>query len=172
MLNKIKKSRSEGFTIIEVMIVLAIAALILLIVLLAVPALQRNSRNTAIKNDASAVVGGISEFASNNDGKSPTQAQTICTSPGSISLNDNASDSPAKPKIQGSTALDCSKTGAQTITLTNADTGKLYLVFAAKCPDTVSGQSVATSQSTRSTAVIYAVETNDSSKPLAKCVDG
>jgi prepilin-type N-terminal cleavage/methylation domain-containing protein len=35
MLTKLKKSNNEGFTIIEVMIVLAIAALILLIVLLA-----------------------------------------------------------------------------------------------------------------------------------------
>ena len=52
MLHKLKQSRSEGFTIIEVMIVLAIAAMILLVVLLAVPALQRNSRNTAVKTDA------------------------------------------------------------------------------------------------------------------------
>ena len=40
MLNKLKKSDKDGFTIIEVMIVLAIAGLILLIVFLAVPALQ------------------------------------------------------------------------------------------------------------------------------------
>ena len=55
MLTKLQKRNTEGFTIIEVMIVLAIAALILLIVLLAVPALQRQFRNTAIKNDASSV---------------------------------------------------------------------------------------------------------------------
>ncbi|HPW47952.1 MAG TPA: prepilin-type N-terminal cleavage/methylation domain-containing protein, partial [Candidatus Saccharibacteria bacterium] len=36
------KKDQKGFTIIEVLIVLAIAALILLIVFLAVPALQRN----------------------------------------------------------------------------------------------------------------------------------
>ena len=45
MLNRTKKHRS-GFTIIEIMIVLAIAGLIMLIVFLAVPALQRASRNT------------------------------------------------------------------------------------------------------------------------------
>ncbi len=43
------KNKNEGFTIIEVMIVLAIAALILIIVLLAVPALQRNSKNTTLR---------------------------------------------------------------------------------------------------------------------------
>ena len=48
MLSKLKKS-NQGFTIIEVMIVLAIAGLILLIVFLAVPALQRNGRNTTKK---------------------------------------------------------------------------------------------------------------------------
>ena len=59
MLKKLQKTNSEGFTIIEVMIVLAIAALILLIVLLAVPALQRGSRNTQRKNDVSALAGAI-----------------------------------------------------------------------------------------------------------------
>ncbi len=48
--------RSAGFTIIEVMIVLVIAAVILLIVFLAVPALQRNSRNTQ-RNQAAARIG-------------------------------------------------------------------------------------------------------------------
>jgi prepilin-type N-terminal cleavage/methylation domain-containing protein len=65
------KANNEGFTIIEVMIVLAIAALILIIVLLAVPALQRNSKNTTIKNDASTIAGAISDFKSNNNGSTP-----------------------------------------------------------------------------------------------------
>src|ERR1035438_8230293 len=72
MRNKLKQSNSEGFTIIEVMIVLAIAGLILLIVFLAVPALQRNARNTTMKNDASAVAAGVTEFESNNSGSVPT----------------------------------------------------------------------------------------------------
>jgi prepilin-type N-terminal cleavage/methylation domain-containing protein len=42
----------DGFTIIEVMIVLAIAGVILLIVFLAVPAVQRNTRNVERKNAA------------------------------------------------------------------------------------------------------------------------
>src|SRR3954451_17196844 len=100
MLSKLKKSNSEGFTIIEVMIVLAIAGLIILIVLLAVPALQRNSRNTAIKNDASAVVGAFSSFASNSDGQAPA----------SISSSGLISGSGATPvteqaKLQGSTTV-------------------------------------------------------------------
>ena len=56
----------QGFTIIEVMIVLAIAGLIVLVVFLAVPALQRNSRNTQRKQDVQAVLGAIQEWISLN----------------------------------------------------------------------------------------------------------
>jgi prepilin-type N-terminal cleavage/methylation domain-containing protein len=70
MLNN--KKRNEGFTIIEVMIVLAIAGLIMLIVFLAVPALQRNSRNTQAKNAASAVLATVNEYQNNNNGGNPT----------------------------------------------------------------------------------------------------
>lgn len=41
-----------GFTIVEVMIVIAIVALIMVIVFLAVPAVQRSTRNNARKQDA------------------------------------------------------------------------------------------------------------------------
>lgn len=49
-----KKTRpnSPGFTVIEILIVLAIAGLILLLVFLIVPALQRSARNTRRKHDA------------------------------------------------------------------------------------------------------------------------
>jgi prepilin-type N-terminal cleavage/methylation domain-containing protein len=74
MFHKLKnvKDRSEGFTIIEVLIVLAIAGLIILIVFLAVPALQRNSRNTRRKSDASHLAGLVNEYVANNNGKVPT----------------------------------------------------------------------------------------------------
>lgn len=62
------KRDNKGFTIIEVLIVLAIAGLILLIVFLAVPALQRNSRNTARNNDAARISASITECLSNRNG--------------------------------------------------------------------------------------------------------
>ncbi len=71
MLNKLRK-QTAGFTIIEVLIVLAIAGLILLIVFLAVPALQRNSRNTSRKNDVASILGAITEYTNNNSGQLPT----------------------------------------------------------------------------------------------------
>jgi prepilin-type N-terminal cleavage/methylation domain-containing protein len=75
-MKKLKK-RQQGFTIIEVMIVLVIAAVILLIVFLAVPALQRNSRNTQRKNDAANVLAAVNEYASNHNGQLPDSAQFI-----------------------------------------------------------------------------------------------
>lgn len=63
--------KQRGFTIIEVLIVLAIAGMILLIVFLAVPALQRNSRNTQRSSDIAAIGGALSEYVNNNNGALP-----------------------------------------------------------------------------------------------------
>lgn len=65
---KLKQFKSSsGFTIIEVMIVLAVAAMIMLIVFLAVPALQRNARNTQRTSDSSKVAGAVNECLSNHN---------------------------------------------------------------------------------------------------------
>lgn len=83
MLKSIKKNR-DGFTIIEVLIVLAIAALIMIIVFLAVPALQRSARNTQRRTDVSAVVAAISNYISDNNGNVPNDI-TIATKVATIS---------------------------------------------------------------------------------------
>ena len=77
MLQKLRQQtkNQDGFTIIEVLIVLAIAGLIMLIVFLAVPALQRNARNTARKSDASHLASAVNDFISNNGGQLPTVAR-------------------------------------------------------------------------------------------------
>lgn len=72
MLSNIKNRKEKGFTIIEVLIVLAIAGLILLVVFLAVPALQRNARNTQRNEDIASILGGISEYVNNNNGNVPS----------------------------------------------------------------------------------------------------
>ncbi|MBI3624090.1 type II secretion system protein [Candidatus Saccharibacteria bacterium] len=71
------KKRTSGFTIIEVMIVLAIAGLILLIVFLAVPALQRNARNTQRRNDVARLLAAVQEYVNNNNGNLPTTSSAI-----------------------------------------------------------------------------------------------
>jgi prepilin-type N-terminal cleavage/methylation domain-containing protein len=54
--------RKSGFTIIEVMIVLAIAAFILSVIFLAIPALRRNARNVTRKHAVELTAGAIEQF--------------------------------------------------------------------------------------------------------------
>ncbi len=68
MLSKLQSKKEQGFTIIEVLIVLAIAGLILLIVFLAVPALQRNQRNTTRTDEAGRIAAAVNECLSNRQG--------------------------------------------------------------------------------------------------------
>ena len=81
------KSKQEGFTIIEVLIVLAIAALILLVVFLAVPGLQRSNSNNATSQEATRIASAITNFTSNNNGSLPanaTDAGTIASDSGTL----------------------------------------------------------------------------------------
>ena len=63
--------KAKGFTIIEVVLVLAIAGLIFLMVFIALPALQRNQRDAARKSEVGTVASAITTFQSNNRGVSP-----------------------------------------------------------------------------------------------------
>ena len=56
----------QGFTIIEVVLVLAIAGLIFLMVFVALPALQRSQRDTARRNDMSRVDTSLIQYQTNN----------------------------------------------------------------------------------------------------------
>ena len=66
--------REKGFTIIEVVLVLAIAGLIFLMVFIALPALQRSQRDTARKSDVGVVSSGVASYTGNNRGTFPTTA--------------------------------------------------------------------------------------------------
>lgn len=69
------KQQAKGFTIIEVVLVLAIAGLIFLMVFTALPALQKSQRDTARKNDVSSVASAVTSYSGNNRGAFPTTAQ-------------------------------------------------------------------------------------------------
>ena len=66
----------RGFTIIEVVLVLAIAGLIFMMVFIALPALQRSQRDTQRKNDMSRLVTQIINYQSNNRGALPSVPTT------------------------------------------------------------------------------------------------
>lgn len=113
------KKKTEGFTIIEVLIVLAIAGLILLIVFLAVPALQRNQRNNARNNDASRLSTLVTECLANRNGD-----HLLCNSSAEISFDaDNFSQIET---VSYSNTNDASNFGSTTQAIVN---------FNSKCVD-------------------------------------
>lgn len=150
MRKTLQQRKESGFTIVEVLIVLAIAGLIILVVLLAVPALQRNGRNTSMKSDASAVAGGISEYQSNNDGLMPTSVRGT----GTVTVSGSGTSTDAK--VQGSTVVDSSADHTP-------DVGTISVDLQDKCNTTGNAN-------VRAAAVWYAIE-NSSATPQYKCID-
>lgn len=155
MLSKLKQE-NKGFTIIEVMIVLAIAGLIILIVLLAIPALQRNGRNTEAKNNASSVAAAITEFKSNNDGRAPNSISGT----GNITVTSSVAGSiPATAKVGASTTIPAAPAAVSgTVPVSYAYNSKCNAAATAAVPGTA-----------RDVAVLYWVETAAAGAP--KCIE-
>ena len=74
-----KNLNKQGFTIIEVVLVLAIAGLIFLMVFVALPALQRSQRDTARRNDMSRVDTSLVQYQTNNSTRSNNLPDTGTT---------------------------------------------------------------------------------------------
>ncbi|HET7302280.1 MAG TPA: type II secretion system protein [Candidatus Saccharimonadales bacterium] len=142
------KNRKDGFTIIEVLIVLAIAGLIMLIVFLAVPALQRNSRNTQRKNDVANILGAVNEFTNNNGGTLPAAA----------------SDFTGNAKLGYYSTSDVTYVTSGTAGTT---TSTVYIVKGAKCTNATTTPATGSS---RQFAAWYYVET--SSGTMGQCQEG
>ncbi|HSW99276.1 MAG TPA: type II secretion system protein [Candidatus Saccharimonadales bacterium] len=158
MLSKLRKSKEEqGFTIIEVLIVLAIAGLILLIVFLAVPNLQRNSRNTQRKDDVSRIGSAVQEFINNNNGTSPTAA-------------DSATIQNLTGKMAYFTAANVTVVGNAPAAVTNNTTVDTVNIYTQAVCGTNAGNQGATStgSTTRSIAIVYSTE-NSTATPTKLC---
>lgn len=144
------KSNQKGFTIIEVLIVLAIAGLIMLVVFLAVPALNRNSHNSQKKSDISALIGGVNEYAASHNGAGPTAADVV-TANAKLSILDAT-----KVFYQGTVASAPTTVSAITVaasaTALNVDSA--LIVKGATC----AADNTAVAASSRSYVVLYALE--------------
>lgn len=150
------QNNQSGFTIIEVLIVLAIAGLIMLIVFLAVPALQRNSRNTQRRNDVSTYLGAVNEWSNNNSGKIPTANADLTTANSGVN---------ALAKLGVLTAPTAVQSGART---TAVGVDAMEYVSGAKCSTSTTGNTEASSA--RAYAVRFAVE-NSAGNALPQCQD-
>lgn len=71
------RTNKNGFTIIEVVLVLAIAALIFLMIFVALPALQRGQANNARKNDAATIAAAINTYRTNKNGQLPANFEAL-----------------------------------------------------------------------------------------------
>lgn len=165
--------RQEGFTIIEVMIVLVIAAVILLIVFLAVPALQRNSRNTQRKNEVAGMLSAMSEYTNNNGGNFPATCGATADTGGKAGTtacgnweNNVKTSIYNVPKQLGFVLNATAPATVPSVTKTD------YVVLASflKCKDTGTAATT-TGASSRSYVALYAVETGNKGAVTSQCVE-
>jgi prepilin-type N-terminal cleavage/methylation domain-containing protein len=70
-MSETNKHNQKGFTIIEVLIVLAVGGLIMLIVFQAIPNLQRSARNNQRKQDIASILEAVSHYELSNSGSMP-----------------------------------------------------------------------------------------------------
>jgi len=130
--NKINIKR--GFTIIEVVLVLAIAGLIFLMVFIALPALQRSQRDTQRRNDYSSFSAAVSQYQTNNNGKLPANGATLAPKMylNSTGLDPNGLTYVVKVVDLGTTGSSVTELSA----VANSNTAtKVYLYVQADCSD-------------------------------------
>ena len=157
MLRNIKKNYQSGFTIIEVLIVLAIAGLIMVAVFTAVPALQRSSRNSSQKAAGAQIMASISAYVANHNGVLPTTQTNVASAvadykPGNI-LTANIYYSPSTTL---STAITSGSIGATGSATSITDTSAVFQ-SGVVC-DATATNFTTTGASTRSYVLLYAIE--------------
>ena len=129
----------KGFTIIEVVLVLAIAGLIFLMVFIALPNMQRAQRDTQRRNDYSALSSNMTNYITNNNGKLPAQGKgTAQTLTASTYINTDGKD----PRGVAYTlkAIDLETSGATVTELSALASGytdiQVWVYSHADCSDT------------------------------------
>jgi prepilin-type N-terminal cleavage/methylation domain-containing protein len=145
--------KQQGFTIIEVVLVLAIAGLIFLMVFIALPTLQRNQRDTQRRDDLSRFKAQVNQFQANNKGSTPTSF----TAAPCVSATGNVVDFVSRylqnwndPTNGNAYPIAC------TLTLFNSATapGTWYYQQNGKC----SGETIVAASGTREYAVVMKLE--------------
>lgn len=136
-----KKQQLKGFTIIEVVLVLAIAGLIFLMVFIALPALQRSQRDTQRRDDMARFSSQLSSYQVNNNGKVPdatkTGYETFIKSYLTVAGDSFADPSTGNTYAIGSTITEC-KSGAngcaqKSGTDADKDLGTIWIYTNATC---------------------------------------
>lgn len=180
--NLIKDNR--GFTIIEVLIVLAIAGLIMVMVFVAVPNLQRNQRNSGRRNEAARILTAANNFVTATNGAMPAQNNLahqqqiirdggpyqqyqMLLAPTGTDVNLQTAAVTASADLADGDLMV--RNGATTFTtnLLNARDDQAVVIATNASCGTSPGQVVT---ATRSIAVVFTLEAASSNKPTLACV--
>lgn len=156
------QQQQKGFTIIEVVLVLAIAGLIFLMIFIAWPALQRNQRDTAKKNDVAVVATALGTWKSNKRGSLPANT-TEFSNFISQYVSSLSQYSPDTDVTYVTTAAPASATA---ITPTNGtetpgsvmSIDKVWVWKGAKCSTDGSGNTAVIKGSSRQVAIFAVIE--------------
>ena len=167
------KNNKKGFTIIEVVLVLAIAGLIFLMVFIALPALHRSQRNTRRRQDMARILSAFNDYQSNNNGKMPSGKEQLSnlvnryiTSSSSYSTKDNVS---VDTSNNASNAMKCTNSDqfcdpdgtsywiSETSAVPSTFNHGIYYYKGAKCGDT-EGTVDSTNQGANNIAIRYYLE--------------
>ncbi len=165
MAAKQKLPKAAGFTIIEVLIVLAIAGIILLIVFEAVPVLERNARNSQRKQDVSAILQAVSHWELNNSGDIPGTSDNFLQftnlsfyDPTQITIHPQVTtggigQEADQPPLSGAAAADH-------VDIYNYE----------KCSSTTIGAAVIDGAGYNDIVALYALESGNSAQPSPQCL--
>ena len=154
--NSIKSKR--GFTIIEVVLVLAIAGLIFLMVFVALPSLQRSQRDTQRRNDMARFASQLAQYQANNNGNIPTSKNAFNTFiTNYLRVGGDTFADPSGKNYTVNKYTTC-KSGAgncaQQSTATDTDNGYINIYVNATCD----GENPKYSQGTKKIAFTYKLE--------------
>lgn len=151
-----RTNNKEGFTIIEVVLVLAIAGLIFLMVFIALPALQRSQRDTQRRDDFARLATAITQFQTNNNGKVP-----MAMGAGSIPTSDTfktkylgGADSFKDPDGEAYTINFATFGSSKPWESLTAVNHQIYVYNKAKC----NGETMVASSSVNDYAIVYKLE--------------
>ena len=119
----------KGFTIIEVVLVLAIAGLIFLMVFVALPALQRNQRDTQRRQDYADLASNIINRTTNNNGNPiKTSGTSILTATDYV----NSTGKDPQGNAYRVSAVDYASGTTYTPQI-GSDKFNVYVLYKAKC---------------------------------------
>jgi prepilin-type N-terminal cleavage/methylation domain-containing protein len=157
--------KTAGFTIIEVLIVLAIAGLIMLVVFLAVPNLQRSQRNSQYKNEAASIIASYGSYVTNNAGGIPAASVSSTAGSGAAIVLSGAN-------VKNVTFLTIQAQGGTT----RPSIRSSVIRTAAKC-SAASGSDTTIAAATREAALLYVTEAkgqtyNGVADTQVQCLEG